>query len=450
MLSSQKHIKTTAPRLMVVTMLFVLALMVLGFLSLRQHRQLQELRSSYRHEVLTRTQKTKLLMNQLVSLRNNFDNQIEIELGKRLQNISAEPTKNSQQELLKLKQCLQELSEKVAGFTGHGQLEQLTAQIDRSQQQVAELIDSFHQTEQLVAQAAGAVCLIQGEYMFVDPKTEEPLRYIEPEITEHNGFEANGSTRKEKKLAADILPVSVSGKGSPLMVQYTGTGFLADERGYILTNKHVVAPWEVSLEYRHVLEAGYEPRMCLLRAFFPDHEQGFDLTVAAQAQNEDVALLYCGKVEAKIEPLVCEEDPQQLKMGQTVIILGYPTGFDALLARLEAEQMERIIGVEGVSFEQMAQNMARRHLIQPTGTRGMCGRVTDNKIVYDAQTAIGGSGAPVLGVNGKVVGINTALLKGFAGTNFGIPISSALKLLRRTAQPKKVQTAQIGGPAKKL
>ena len=51
-----------------------------------------------------------------------------------------------------------------------------------------------------------------------------------------------------------------------------------------------------------------------------------------------------------------------------------------------------------------------------------------NKLVYDAQTAIGGSGGPVLGSNGKVVAINTALLKGFAGSNFGIPITRAIEL----------------------
>ena len=66
----------------------------------------------------------------------------------------------------------------------------------------------------------------------------------------------------------------------------------------------------------------------------------------------------------------------------------------------------------------------------------MCGRVSEDKIIYDAPTAIGGSGGPVIGLDGKVVAINTALLRGFAGTNFGIPIQLGLQLLEQVKPPE--------------
>ena len=64
----------------------------------------------------------------------------------------------------------------------------------------------------------------------------------------------------------------------------------------------------------------------------------------------------------------------------------------------------------------------------------MCGRVHEGRIIYDAPTAIGGSGAPVINLNGEVVAINTALMKEFAGTNFGIPIDYALNLLKKVRE----------------
>ena len=69
----------------------------------------------------------------------------------------------------------------------------------------------------------------------------------------------------------------------------------------------------------------------------------------------------------------------------------------------------------------------------------MCGRVDEDKIIYDAPTAIGGSGGPVIGLDGKVVAINTALLRGFAGTNIGIPIRVGLQLLEQAKQEDSTQ-----------
>ncbi|MCP4710392.1 MAG: hypothetical protein GY869_17350, partial [Planctomycetes bacterium] len=147
-------------------------------------------------------------------------------------------------------------------------------------------------------------------------------------------------------------------------------------------------------------------------------------------ETDDVALLSCNIKQIDIPVLPCRQDPDQLKAGQSLLILGYPTGFEALLARLGHDELDEIAG-DDIPIDQMALKLAQRHLIQPIGTSGICGRVSPDKIIYDAQTATGGSGSPVLAADGKVVAINTALLKGFSGTNFGIPIKAGLKLLQQ-------------------
>jgi S1-C subfamily serine protease len=55
--------------------------------------------------------------------------------------------------------------------------------------------------------------------------------------------------------------------------------------------------------------------------------------------------------------------------------------------------------------------------------------VLSDKIVFDAQTTSGGSGGPLINQQGKVVGVTFAVLTGFGGSNFGIPIRFSQPLL---------------------
>jgi S1-C subfamily serine protease len=63
-------------------------------------------------------------------------------------------------------------------------------------------------------------------------------------------------------------------------------------------------------------------------------------------------------------------------------------------------------------------------------TQGHVGDVLEDKIVYDAQTTSGGSGGPLLNREGGVIGVTFAVVKGFGGSNFGVPIRFASPLLK--------------------
>ena len=81
--------------------------------------------------------------------------------------------------------------------------------------------------------------------------------------------------------------------------------------------------------------------------------------------------------------------------------------------------------------KQVMEELARRHLIRPITTQGHIGDVLHDKIVYDAQTTSGGSGGPLFNNEGKVSGINFAMVRDFGGSNFAIPISYGRSLLLR-------------------
>lgn len=332
----------------------------------------------------------------------------------------------------------------------HQQLDQLTSihlphltqQLDHSARRIDAVIDQQHRAESVLDERSTGVCLIQGEYIFLDPKTSLPLRITVdqneaddmlslplplPQLRPIEGESPHSSANSDSDCRDD---------SDVLLVPYTGTGFLVDAAGYIITNRHVTMPWEVSSRYGQLVDAGYVPQLSIFRCFFPGQPEAFELTVVANSDEDDISLLHAEMGNVTIEPLPCAVECAQVRVGQTVLVLGYPTGFDVMLARLDQEELDTLITTEGLTFERLAGEMARRELIVPVATRGMCGRVSSDRVVYDALTAIGGSGAPVLDDQGQVIAINTALLKGFAGTNFGIPIDRARVLLAETQLPQ--------------
>ena len=62
-------------------------------------------------------------------------------------------------------------------------------------------------------------------------------------------------------------------------------------------------------------------------------------------------------------------------------------------------------------------------------SRGIVGQVSQATSVYDAETALGGSGGPVLDISGAVVAVNAAILPKYGGSNLGVPVAWVRALL---------------------
>ena len=126
------------------------------------------------------------------------------------------------------------------------------------------------------------------------------------------------------------------------------------------------------------------------------------------------------------EPVTFGNRP--LGPGEQVVLLGYPTGLKALMART-SDAFSDQLKEQQLDVWEVAGALARNDLIQPLASLGIIGQVTENVIAYDADTTRGGSGGPVLNDRGQLVGVVSAIIPEYGSSNLGVPVSLVRKLL---------------------
>ncbi len=212
----------------------------------------------------------------------------------------------------------------------------------------------------------------------------------------------------------------------PVRTRVSGTGFVV-ANGVIATNRHVVQPWYDDDEDEAQIARGAVPKLEKLMAFFPGRPKPLDLTSVAVAPNADLAVAHfaVNKETADLRPLPLANTPAT--PGDAVVVVGYPMGVTAMLAKSPRKVYKRL----AYSHEtiDIARDLAQHFLIRPSATYGHLGDVVEDRLVYDAPTAQGGSGGPVFNSRGQVIGINAAYIDGFAGGTLGISIEALKPLL---------------------
>ena len=280
--------------------------------------------------------------------------------------------------------------------------------------------------QRIAEENSPGVCLIVGSYSFVEKGTGRVLRYESVDGASGTPVDKSGN-----------LLASVDGAGPPVQIDYTGTGFVV-KSGVIATNKHIVKPWETDPLAQLILNqgGGFRPRMNRFVAFFPSVKREFDLREAISSDRFDVSLCEFDQGDIALPELpLSTEDPQTI-IGAAVVVLGFPTGVDGLLQRIDDEGTRRdILKQHGTSAEDVAIGLASRGLIRPLTTTGNITDALTGKIVHSAQTTEGGSGSPIFDSDGNVIAINSAILttadggQSFGGSNFGVPIKVTYEML---------------------
>lgn len=242
----------------------------------------------------------------------------------------------------------------------------------------------------------------------------------------------HGAFTLKEQRDGNLQPVE-DADGEPLEFEYLGSGFLVDDRGCVLTNRHVAEPWWNNDAVAPLIARGLVPEFTRLTATFPGHApKDVDPdTVRTSRDGVDLAVLVVTVDAVPVLPLY-EGDARGLR-GQGVMLLGYPTGLSALLARAEPEVAEEAMNA-AVDTASLIRELSARNGIAPLATHGTLNDVTDGKLIYDAVTTSGGSGGPVFGPDGTVIGVNFAMMRGFQGSNFGVPIRFARPLLDRLTE----------------
>ncbi len=219
--------------------------------------------------------------------------------------------------------------------------------------------------------------------------------------------------------------------GRPATIEYTGSGFLASADGRIVTNRHIAEPWPFEDMHADMVKIGYRAHFVHFTATFPGHDPiSVEFDTIKVRKDVDVAVVRVSpKFTANITvtPLFAG-NPTDLR-GKRAIVVGYPTGVHALLAKADSKLSTRLTSTPGANLTSIIQGLANGHAITPVITQGALNQVLPTRLVYDADTTSGGSGGPVFGPEGTVIGVNFAIMQKFTGSNFGVPVDFIRSLL---------------------
>jgi S1-C subfamily serine protease len=164
-----------------------------------------------------------------------------------------------------------------------------------------------------------------------------------------------------------------------------------------------------------------------LTATFPGDEPCTinTITIRVSSKGVDLAIFRVDGVSGPVLPLSVAESRDM--RGQGVMLLGYPTGLTAILARADADVAKEALA-QAKDTSELIRELSVRGAIMPVITHGILNDVTDRKLLYDAVITSGGSGGPVFGPEAAVIGVNFAILRDFQGVNYGVPIRFAQEL----------------------
>jgi S1-C subfamily serine protease/DNA-binding response OmpR family regulator len=316
-----------------------------------------------------------------------------------------------------LKAQTDEIRKKMAADGGTDG-ESLKKQLLATQNRLNRLESEGRVAETIVHTYGQSVCLLHVVVEFRDKDFGQLIRIV---------ADATGKPQVDEK---GMVSLNTEGSGPPLQLDVFGTGFLIASDGHLLTNHHVAEPWWGNEEMKQLLDRGAIAFVSSYSAYFPGAPQGIVAKVDRISAQADLATLKLQTAAPPhTAPLVLDDRSEATVTGDPVVLIGYPTGIEGILARAGTDTTRKL-AENAHEVTQIVSQLAAQNLIRPTTTQGHIGDVLKDKIVYDAATTSGGSGGPLFNREGKVVGVNFAILNGFGGSNLAVPVRYATELVK--------------------
>ncbi|MFA6002659.1 MAG: trypsin-like peptidase domain-containing protein [Elusimicrobiota bacterium] len=242
----------------------------------------------------------------------------------------------------------------------------------------------------LFARAASIILLsaapLRAQLLPDEANTIKVFKECSPSVV----FVTNIAVRQDAYLDDMVIP------------QGSGSGFIWDREGYIVTNYHVVAGGNAFL------------------VTFKDNTQ-LEAELVGMEQRKDIAVLRVKAPAHKLQP-VRLGDSGRLQVGQKVLAIGNPFGLDNTLTT----------GVISALGRQV---------------RGLAGVTIRDIIQTDAAINPGNSGGPLLDSSGELIGMNMMIYSpsgASAGIGFAVPVATIKKIVPQIIRYGKVVPAGIG------
>jgi len=264
----------------------------------------------------------------------------------------------------------------------------------------------------LVVLVLGAVLISTGVIDTGDTTRE----VINQPVVGRPAANSSGEARTVRDIYAEegrgvvYVEAEGAGSGSPLgdgaQGTATGSGFLVDDDGTILTNAHVV-----------------EGSDSVTVSFEDDNSNAIEAEVKGRDASTDLALLKIDPDEAKDVPPIPLGDSAKAQVGDPVIAIGNPFGFTRTVTTGIVSAVQRRIDAPN-DFS------------------------IGNVIQTDASINPGNSGGPLLDAQGRAIGINAQIAtdgtQGSVGIGFSIPINTAKELLPQLEKGGEIKRGYLG------
>src|SRR4029077_15714254 len=267
--------------------------------------QLQSLRSQILTEdqLLERVQKSREAQNQ----------ELSASVSKQLDELRAESA---------------DLRKQMSTSTGSS-LADLDSRLKQTDSRIGKLETESRIAEEIVRDYSNSVCLIYAIVGFRDRTSGARLMFA--------GIDAHGKPLADNE--GNVI-LTTEGGSRPVYLHVFGSGFLIDSAGHILTNHPVLHPWWHNAEALPVANDTIEPTIESMWAYFPGYETPMPLHVRALSEDFDLGLASVDLPRSRPRPVAIAQ--QAAISGRPVVLIGYPTGVEGILARIDEPTLKQI------------------------------------------------------------------------------------------------------------